>query len=128
MKILGVGIDLVENIRIKKLIKVRKFLNRIFTKEEIDNSLKKKDKTSFLAKRFASKEAFSKALGSGFRNGLNFIDISIINDKKGKPYIKINNKLKNIILKKLNVKKFKIFLSISDEKNYSIAIVIIEKK
>tara|TARA_X000000368_G_C22904464_1_gene655641 strand:- start:113 stop:499 length:387 start_codon:yes stop_codon:yes gene_type:complete len=128
MKILGVGIDLVENIRIKKLIKVRKFLNRIFTKEEIDNSLKKKDKTSFLAKRFASKEAFSKALGSGFRNGLNFIDISIINDKKGKPYIKINNKLKNIILKRLNVKKFKIFLSISDEKNYSIAIVIIEKK
>lgn len=128
MKILGVGIDLVENIRIKKLIKVRKFLNRIFTKEEIDNSLKKKDKTSYLAKRFASKEAFSKALGSGFRNGLNFIDISIINDKKGKPYIKINNKLKNIILKRLNVKKFKIFLSISDEKNYSIAIVIIEKK
>ena len=128
MIILGVGIDLVENIRIKKLIKVRKFLNRIFTKEEIDNSLKKKDKTSFLAKRFASKEAFSKALGSGFRNGLNFIDISIINDKKGKPYIKINNKLKNIILKRLNVKKFKIFLSISDEKNYSIAIVIIEKK
>ena len=128
MIILGVGIDLVENIRIKKLIKDRKFLNRIFTKEEIDNSLKKKDKTSFLAKRFASKEAFSKALGSGFRNGLNFIDISIINDKKGKPYIKINNKIKNIILKRLNVKKFKIFLSISDEKNYSIAIVIIEKK
>ncbi len=89
---------------------------------------KKKNKVSFFSKRFAAKEAFSKALGSGFRNGLNFTDISIFNGKYGKPSIRINNKLKTLIKKKFKTTKINTLLSISDEKKYSIAYVIIEKK
>ena len=86
-----------------------------------------KNKTNFFAKRFAAKEALAKAIGSGFRNNLNFADIEIINDKMGKPYYLENNKIKNLIKKKFNVKNFECFLSISDEKKYSTAFTIIQK-
>ena len=72
-------------------------------------------------------EAFAKALGTGFRDGLNFRDIQILNDKQGKPYYFINSKIKNLIKKKKKIKKFELFLSITDEKEYSIAFTIIQK-
>ena len=128
MKIIGIGVDIVENQRIKKSIVNKKFLNRIFTKFEIDKSKKSRDKIAYYSKRFAAKEAFAKALGTGFRNKLNFKDISIFNDKFGKPNIKINIKIKNIIMKKFKTKKINIFLSLSDEKKCSIGFVVIEKK
>jgi holo-[acyl-carrier protein] synthase len=127
MSIIGIGVDIVENLRIKKLILNKNFLNRIFTIDEIKKSKKIKNKTGYFAKRFAAKEAFSKALGSGFRNGLNFKDISIYNDKKGQPFIKVNNKLKLLIKKYFETNKVNIMLSISDEKNNSIAFIVIEK-
>ena len=127
MKIIGTGVDIVENSRIKKLILNNSFLNRIFTNEEILISKKVKNKASYFAKRFAAKEAFAKSLGTGFRNGLNFKDISIINDKLGKPSFFITKKIKNMIKKKFNVNSFNFFLSISDEKKYSIAFVIFQK-
>ena len=86
-----------------------------------------KNKTAFFSKRFAAKEAFSKALGTGFRETLNFKDISIINNKYGKPSIKIKDKLQNIIKKQFKTNKVNILLSISDENKYSIAFVILEK-
>ena len=89
--------------------------------------LKTKNKTAFFSKRFAAKEAFSKALGTGFRETLNFKDISIINNKYGKPSIKIKDKLQNIIKKQFKTNKVNILLSISDENKYSIAFVILEK-
>ena len=94
MKILGIGVDVIQNSRIKKLIKKNLFINRIFSKNEIKISMKFKDKTSYYSKRFAAKEAFSKSLGIGFRNNLNFKDISVLNDSLGKPYFDINNKIK----------------------------------
>ncbi len=127
MKIIGNGVDIVENSRIKKLILNKKFIQRIYSKSEINNSKKNKNKESFFAKRFAAKEAFVKSLGTGFRNGINFRDISVINNVHGKPQIHLNNKIKKIIDKKLKLNKFKIFLSLSDEKKYSIAFVIINK-
>ena len=75
-----------------------------------------------------AKESFSKALGTGFRKGLNFKDVEILNDNLGKPYFRLNNKTKKIIMKTLKVKNFDIFLSISDEKEYSIAFTIIQAK
>ena len=90
--------------------------------------LKTKNKTAFFSKRFAAKEAFSKALGTGFRETLNFKDISITNNKHGKPSIKINNKLLNLINKKFKTKKINTLLSISDESKHSIAFVILGKK
>ena len=127
MKILGIGVDIIENNRIKNSIKNSNFLNRIYSTKELRQSKLSKNKTNFFAKRFAAKEALAKAIGSGFRNNLNFADIEIINDKMGKPYYLENNKIKNLIKKKFNVKNFECFLSISDEKKYSTAFTIIQK-
>ena len=128
MKIVGTGVDIVENSRIKKSILNNSFLNRVFTNEEILISKKMKNKSSYFAKRFAAKEAFVKSLGIGFRNGFNFKDISVINDKLGKPSFFITKKIKNLIKKRFRINSFNFFLSISDEKKYSIAFVIIQKK
>ena len=128
MNTLGIGIDIIENKRVKKSILNKKFISRIFSNSEINDSKKSVNKAGFFSKRFAAKEAFSKALGTGFRNGLNFKDVSIVNDKFGKPFIKKNNKINNFMKKKFKTKKINILLSISDEKKHSIAFVILEKK
>ena len=128
MRILGIGVDIINNSRIKKAIKNKLFINRIFSKLEISNSKKIKDKTNYFAKRFAAKEAFIKSIGTGIRKGINFKDIYVINDKSGKPNLKFSNKVKNIMIKKFKTKTFNLFISLSDEKNYSIAFVIIQKK
>ena len=128
MKILGIGVDIIDNNRFKLSIKKKNFLSRIFTLLEIKNAKKIKNKTLYYSKKFAAKESFSKALGTGFRKGLNFKDIEILNDNLGKPYFRLNKKINTVVLKNLNVKNFNIFLSISDEKNYSIAFTIIQTK
>jgi|TARA_B110001452_G_scaffold134901_1_gene112192 holo-[acyl-carrier protein] synthase len=127
MKIIGIGVDIVENKRVKLSIKNKNFINRTFGKNEILISKKFSNKTNFFSKRFAAKEAFAKALGTGFRDGLNFKDIQVVNDKLGKPYFLINSKIKSLIKKKTKVKNFNLFLSISDEKDYSIAFTIVQK-
>ena len=128
MQILGSGVDIVENLRITKSLKSKNFISRIFTDREILLSKKTRNKTAYYAKRFASKEAFAKAMGTGFRNDLNFKDISIINNNVGKPSFVINKKLKKIIKKQFKTTSLNFFLSISDEKKYSIAFVILQKK
>ena len=128
MKILGIGADIIENKRVKKSIKNSKFKKRIFSNNELQQSLLLKDKTNFFSKRFAAKEAFAKALGSGFRNGLEFKDIEIVNNKQGKPYYLKNKKISNLIKKKFKVKDYNCFLSISDEKDYSTRFTIIQSK
>ena len=127
MDIIGNGVDIIENKRIEKSLKIKGFINRIFTKNEIKKSKKLNDRINYFAKRFAAKEAFVKALGEGFRNNINFSDIEIKNDKKGKPSITISNNVKKILKKKFKLNKYKIFLSLSDEKKFSIAYVIINK-
>ena len=128
MEIIGNGVDIVENKRIKNSLKIKGFINRVFTQNEINKSKKLNNKTNFFAKRFAAKEAFVKAIGEGFRNNINFNDIDISNDNKGKPFIIISNNIKKFIKKKLKLSKYKIFLSLSDEKKHSIAYVIINKQ
>ena len=128
MKILGIGVDIIENKRIKKSIKNSNFKNRTYSAKELKLSSLTINKASFFAKRFAAKEAFAKALGTGFRNNLNFKDIEIINDKLGKPYYTKNKKITKIVQKKFNIKNFNCFLSISDEKDYSTAFAIIQTK
>ena len=127
MKILGVGTDIVEVLRIKILIKNKSFVKRIFTKSEILNSEKTNSKAKYFSKRFAAKEALMKAIGTGFTKGVNFKDICVVNNKLGKPNIKYNNKIKKLIISKFKIKNFNLFLSLSDEKNYSIAFVIIQQ-
>tara|TARA_B100001250_G_scaffold299168_1_gene260773 strand:+ start:604 stop:990 length:387 start_codon:yes stop_codon:yes gene_type:complete len=127
MKIIGNGVDIVKNSRIKRLILNKKFIQRIYSRSEINFSKKITNKEAYFAKRFAAKEAFVKSLGTGFRNDLNFKDISIVNTAHGKPKIVLSKRIKKIIDKKLKLNKFKIFLSLSDEKKYSIAFVVINK-
>ena len=128
MKILGIGVDIVENSRIAKLLRNKLFIKRIFSNPEIAIANKTKDKKTYYSKRFAAKEAFAKSIGTGFRDDLNFNDISIVNDKMGKPSFLINEKIKKIIIKQFKITSFNFFLSISDEKKYSIAYVILQKK
>ena len=129
MSVLGTGIDIVENYRIKKLLLREKsnFKNKIFTNNEIAYCEKKSNITNCYSKRFAAKEAFVKALGTGFRKNINFKDIEVVNNHYGKPYLLINKRVINKIKTSFKVKKFNILLSISDEKKYAIASVIISK-
>ena len=127
MKVIGIGVDIVENSRFKKIIEKKSLLSRVFSDSEIIASKKKSNRASFFAKRFAAKEAFSKSLGTGFRNNLNFKDIIVKNDKSGMPFFYISKKISSIIKKKFKTKNFNFILSISDEKIYSIAFVIFQK-
>ena len=128
MEILGNGVDIIQNSRIKKLIRNKKFILRVFSKNEINESKKTKNKANFFAKRFAAKEAFVKSIGLGFRKGISLKDIYVHKDKLGKPSIVLNSNVKKVLSKKFNSNRFKIFLSLSDEKDYSIAYVILNKK
>ena len=128
MKILGIGVDIIENKRLKKLLKNESFLKRIYGKKEIELSKKIKNKINFFAKRFAAKESFAKSLGTGIRKDLNFKDIQILNDKIGKPYYLKTKKISKIIYNKYKTKIYDLFLSISDEKDYSVAFTIIQTK
>ena len=128
MKILGIGVDVIENKRIRSLISNKSFIKRTFGKKEVNFSKKILNKTNYFAKRFAAKEAFVKSLGTGFRNNLNLRDIEILNDKIGKPYYFTSKKINDMINKKFKIKKFNLFLSISDEKDYSVAFTVLQKK
>ena len=128
MKIFGIGVDLVKNERIKQSIKKKGFIEKIFSKKEIFYSQKTSNKVNFFAKRFAAKEAFSKALGTGFRGGISFKKIEILNDKMGKPYYYNSNNIKRIIYNRFKLKSYDLFLSISDETDYSVAFTVIQKK
>jgi holo-[acyl-carrier protein] synthase len=128
MQILGTGIDIVENIRLKKSLKNKLFISRIFSANEILLSKKTNNVTNYYSKRFAAKEAFAKSIGTGFRNNLNFKDIFIVTNRSGKPSFVITDKLKKIIKKIFKTSSFNFFLSISDEKKYSVAFVVLQKK
>ena len=125
MKLYGIGTDIVRISRISKSIKKKSFVNRLFNKDEILKCNKTKNSANCFAKRFAAKEAFSKALGTGVAKGINFSEIVVLNEKNGKPYIELTNKTKKIVINKLKNKNYKISLSLSDEDKYAVAFVTI---
>lgn len=115
--ITGIGIDIVELKRIQDIVvRQKRFAERILTSNEkqVFDKLAGKRKIEFLAGRFAAKEAFSKAKGTGIGKELSFVDIEIASDEKGKPFI----------CKPLNNG---VHLSISHSMEYAVAQVIIEK-
>ncbi|APQ97047.1 holo-ACP synthase [Clostridium botulinum] len=122
--IYGIGTDITEIRRIEKAITRNKnFINKLFTKNEMDLWEKKNFKLEFIAGRFAAKEAVSKALGTGIRD-FNFKDIEIINNELGKPQVILKPKAEDII-RKIS-QSHKIHLSISHEKEYAIAYALLE--
>ena len=103
--IFGIGTDIVEINRIKKLIyKNKSFKNRIFSQKEIKYCEAQSDSSSSYSKRFAAKEAFSKALGTGISKGISFSEISVNKKKNGAPFIELSGRTK-IIVKSLVKKK-----------------------
>ena len=117
----GIGTDIVDIRRIESVLKKNgdRFKEKIFSEAEIAAAKKirdKKKKISYFAKRFAAKEAFAKATGKGIGEFAAFKDISIENEKSGKPFIKLRNK-----------KMSNIYVSLSDEYPYAQAFVVIGK-
>tara|TARA_B100001769_G_C21861455_1_gene466518 strand:- start:274 stop:657 length:384 start_codon:yes stop_codon:yes gene_type:complete len=125
MKIYGIGTDIANINRIKISLKKKDFINRIFSKTEIKKCSRQMNKANCFAKRFAAKEAFSKALGTGIAGGIDFKEIIVHNTKSGKPKIKLEGKTNKIVNKILNKKKYNIFLSLSDDKPFAVATIVI---
>ena len=126
MKIFGIGTDIVNIKRMEKSIKkYNKFKNKIFSEKEIKYCESKKNPSSYYAKRYAAKEAFSKALGTGIRSGINFRNIEVSNNSQGKPSILLKGNVSNFLKKKVKNKKYYIYLSLSDDKPWAQATVII---
>jgi holo-[acyl-carrier protein] synthase len=124
--IYGVGIDLVENSRMDKIVKKwgPKFINRIFSEEEILYCEKHAHSAIHYGARFAAKESFLKALGIGIGKGVKLSDIEVENDENGKPFLKLNGEAREMIQKK---KIKKVHLSLTHTKHYSTALVVLEK-
>ena len=126
--IYGIGTDIVDINRIRKVINKYgfKFKNKCFHKSEIERSENKYRLTESYAKRYAAKEACAKALGTGLAKGVFWKDIEIKNNKYGKPYVILHNNAKKY-LNSVIEHNSKIEISISDEKDFAIANVIIFK-
>ena len=124
--IFGIGTDIVEVERIKKISSVDKFAKKILSQNELDifNELSKDKKTFFLSKQFAGKEAVSKALGTGVGKEVSMKNIEILRDNKGKPIFNAIDELKTYMS---NLGITKTHVSLSDESNYVIAMVVLEK-
>lgn len=122
--IYGVGIDLVRIERMKSVVEKwgRRFLERVFTEGEISYCYEKKDPYLSLAVRFAAKEALIKAIGSAVPVSLT--DIEIMNIETGKPFIKINGRLRDFFREKSISRAH---LSLSHEHDYGIACVVLEQ-
>ena len=125
MRIYGIGTDVVNINRINKSLKSKNFINRLFNKDEIKKCNGQLNKANCYAKRFAAKEAFSKAIGTGISKGINFDEIIVYNIKSGKPGIKLLGNTKKIVKKIINKKRINIFLSLSDDKPFAVATVVI---
>ena len=131
--IFGVGIDLLNINRIEKLYNKfgDKLLYKILSNMEIEYlNVTKKNVLNFLSKRFCVKEAFSKSIGTGIAGPVSFKNISCMNDDCGKPYVVCNDILKEFIEKRFSVEfdKINIDISISDDKPFVNAIIIISTK
>lgn len=122
--IYGIGIDIVKIERMKNVVEKwgQRFLNRVFTKNEISYCYEKKEPYLSLAVRFAAKEALVKAVGSA--TPVSLTDIEVMNMESGKPLIKVNGKLKDFF----DVKSItKAHLSLSHEHDYGVACVLLER-
>ena len=127
MKIFGIGTDIVNIKRIEKILKKNgnSFKNKFFSKKEINYCEKKKNPSSFYAKRFAAKEAVTKAMGTGIGKGISLKNIEVINNINGKPDIILKGNVDAFLKKQIKRKKYDIYLSLSDDKPWAHATVII---
>ena len=120
---INVGVDLVETSRIKKSIQNPRFLNKVFSSLEIQKLKEKNFNVQSISARFFAKEAFSKAVGLGFRK-FTFRDVQILQDELGKPYIMLEGKAKDLF----NNSNYEFSVSLTHTKSYASAVVICNDK
>lgn len=120
--IVGIGNDIIEIERIEKAISKEGFKAKVFTQREIENIVKRGNRTETYAGIFSAKEAISKAIGTGVRE-FALTDLEILNDDLGKPYVIVSDKLNKIIQRKKE--NYQIEIAISHSKKYATAIAII---
>ena len=127
MAIFGVGTDIVKFERLERSLERHgdKFAERILSPNELEQYQDKNNKVAFLAKRFAAKEAISKALGTGMRKGIDFKHLEVSNDELGKPQVSLYFQAKDWASEQ-NIEQ--VHLSISDEKDVAVAFAIAEKR
>ena len=128
--ILGIGTDIVEIKHFKGASKKSpKVLERLFTPKELEkaNKLSGNKKFAYYSKRFAGKEALSKACGTGIGADIGWHDMEILNDKKGAPTVKFSGKAQKFLQKKFKVKKVTPFISLTDETEYAMAFAVLVK-
>jgi len=124
--IYGIGVDLIDIRRMEKVINRWKdrFIYRVFTPGEIEICYNRSSSPAAFSLRFAAKEAFAKALGLGMRKGVRWRDIEVFHYPGGKPGLKIHGRSSEIC-RENNITDF--HLSLSDEKEYGVAMVVLEK-
>ena len=123
--IYGVGTDIVNIDRVKKILSKNRddFVKRVLSEHEQALFTNKADSAAYCAKRFAAKEAFAKALGTGIGRVVSFQDLTVRNNENGKPHFIPSEKLRLYLLEKdIN----QAHLSISDESQNAIAFVVLE--
>ncbi|HIE77735.1 MAG TPA: holo-ACP synthase [Candidatus Thioglobus sp.] len=123
--IFGVGTDIISIERVSHILEKNKqgFIKRVLSDHEQALFANKADSASYCAKRFAAKEAFAKALGTGIGRTVSFQDLTVRNNENGKPYFIPSEKLRIYLLEK-NIKQA--HLSLSDEKHNAVAFVVLE--
>ena len=120
--IVGIGNDIIEIERVEKAISKEGFIAKVYTQREIENIVKRGNRTETYAGIFSAKEAVSKAIGTGVRE-FALTDLEILNDDLGKPYVIVSDKLKKIIQRKKE--NYQIEIAISHSKKYATAMAII---
>jgi holo-[acyl-carrier protein] synthase len=121
--VFGIGIDMIEVERVAGKIQKPDFLERVFSKGEIEFCENNPIKEERYAARFAAKEAFFKALGTGWMGQFTFNEVEVVNDEMGKPFIKLHGAVAEWVTEK-GIKK--IFLSMSHLKSMASAVVVLE--
>lgn len=124
--VIGIGIDLVNIPRIERLLQKwgDRFKKRVFSQEEINYSQRYKRSSERFAANFAVKEAFFKALGKGFKGDIRILDIEVIRDEYGKPYVNLYGNAKQVA-EMMGIKS--VYVSISHDCDYAAAVLILEK-
>ena len=120
--IVGIGNDIIEIERVEKAISKEGFIAKVYTQREIENIVKRGNRTETYAGIFSAKEAISKAIGTGVRE-FALTDLEILNDDLGKPYVIVSDKLNKIIQRKKE--NYQIEIAISHSKKYATAMAII---
>ncbi len=123
--VIGIGVDIIEIERVKDSVNMygEHFLNKIYTKKELEYCLNKNDKYQHLAARFAAKEAVYKALSSGWNKNIGWKNIEITNEPNGMPIVTLNGEVKNFLSPQKSLK-----ISISHSRDYVAAVAIIYKE